>query len=128
MQPVFWIVLTYLTLTYGPVVWERVRGKATAEEMTQALVERSPEPLRKVFGEETSRGETGETSGRSNPATPSSPAEIPRYIREVIDRTISEVVTKTTTNVEEKRVEVVTDVCGQIIEEIEKTCSVQRNE
>lgn len=123
LAPIFWIIATFLTMTYSPVIFARLKGDIKPEEIKQKLVERSPEPIKAILGKETE-------SSPDNAASPSiklpqTPQQVPEYIREVIEKTTKEIIEKSSSQVQETKQQTTTAVCQQIITEVQKQCGIE---
>lgn len=121
--PLAWIVLTVVAMTYGPVLLERLNGKITPEQIHSRIVERSPEPLRSILGETASPVE--EESSSPQPLSRlriSSPADASGLIREIVEKTTTQIIEKGSSEASKTKAEVTANVCSQIIEEIQKQC------
>ncbi|KKS55617.1 MAG: hypothetical protein UV20_C0024G0008 [Candidatus Magasanikbacteria bacterium GW2011_GWA2_42_32] len=123
--PIFWIGATYLAITYGPGWVNKLRGKSA--------IENSGGQIRQNLNKSILGRESENATGEDNKSTlgkiipdklPASPQEVPQYIKEIIERTMTTVVERGQTEVEEKKTEVVKSTCGQIIAEIEKQCNI----
>lgn len=131
LTPLFWIAVTYATMTYGPILVGRLTGKVSKGQFAQALIQQTPETIQSVLSEKTDRSDESQSSSpsvRSNlflPPVPSNPHEIPEYIREVVNTTTNQVIEKGTESVTETTQQVTQNVCRQIVTEIQKKCDIQ---
>lgn len=131
LTPLFWIAVTYTTMTYGPVLVGRLTGKVSKDQFTQALIQQTPGSIQSVLSEKNDRPEESLSSSngfRSNftlPPVPSNPHEIPEYIREIVNTTTNQVIEKGTESVTETTQQVTQNVCQQIVMEIQKKCDIQ---
>jgi len=123
--PIFWIGVTYLGITYGPGWMTKLQGKSVVGSGT-AQIQRNLS--QSILGQESEN-----TIGEDNRSAlekiipdklPTSPQEVPQYVKEIIERITTQVVEKGQSQVEEKKIEVVKSTCGQIIAEIEKQCNI----
>jgi len=123
--PAFWIGATYLGVTYGPGWLAKMQGKSVAGK--------NPEQIRQNLSQSILGQESENATGEDSKSTlrkiipdklPASPQEIPQYVREIIEKITTVAVEKGQTQVEEKKIEVVRNTCGQIIAEIEKQCNI----
>lgn len=130
LSPVFWIAITALTMTYGPVVYGRLRGTIPPQELKNRLLEKSPGPLRSVLGEQK-QSDSGTISTASTtsvsvekllPPIPKSPQEIPQFFEEAVKQATQQIIEKGNTQVIETRQEVTKNVCTQIVKAIETQC------
>lgn len=134
LTPLFWIAVTYAAMTYGPVLVGRLTGKVSKEQFTQALIQQTPETIQSVLSENTDRSNESPSSSqgvRSNftlPPVPSTPREIPEYIREIVNTTTNQVIEKGTESVTETTQQVTQNVCQQIVTEIQKKCSISTSQ
>jgi hypothetical protein len=112
--PAFWIGATYLAMTYGPGWLAKMQGKPAVENKGEQIRQNLS---RAILGQESENKIIPDK-------LPESPQEIPQYVKEIIERITTTVVEKGQTQVEEKKIEVVKNTCGQIIAEIEKQCNI----
>jgi len=127
LGPIFWIAATYLALTYGPIIFAGMKGEIPKQNISQKMFDESPEFIKNVLGEQTNQPAGSSDSGttRQPPITsPQTPDQIPEFIREIIERSSTQIIEKSTEKVSETRAEVTDNVCSQIITEVQKQCDV----
>lgn len=129
LPPLLWISLTYLVTTYGAEIISKVKGKDVLNQNeAQVQTEESVTVLGEGSGERSFElAETDEAApevkNQSSLETSSSPpTQLPQYIKEIIEKTTIQVIEKSTQEVEEKKEQVTTNVCRELISEIEKQC------
>lgn len=140
IAPLFWIAGTYLTMTFGPIISQRLIGKISTKQLSALVSEKLPEPIRPILGAQESN-EEGKTdnrilsaesektmSGFSLPNPPSSPQDVSRFVQEVVERVTKEVVERSTKEVAETKQEVTTSVCRQIVTSIEQRCGISTSQ
>lgn len=118
--PFFWITITFLTITYGPVLAGRLKGEIKSAEVKQQIINRSPQPIKTILGEQT------QTIDGSSEVQPLKPAgQISTYVRDVIDDTTKAVIDKGSSQLEETKQQTTSIVCKQIITEVQKQCGIE---
>lgn len=136
--PFFWITVTFLTLTYGPVLVGRLKGEIKSSEVKQQLINRSPQPIKSILGDQT---QTLDSSSGNQPVKPAGRrpdaaqrtlseealpgGQISTYIKNVIDDTTKAVIDKGSSQLEETKQQTTSIVCKQIITEIQKQCGIE---
>lgn len=118
--PFFWITMTYLTITYGPVALGRVKGEIKSAEVKQQIINRSPQPIKSILGEQT---QTIDSSSEVQPLKPA--GQISTYVRGVIDDATKAVIDKGSSQLEETKQQTTSIVCKQIITEVQKQCGIE---
>lgn len=132
----FWIITTYLGMTYGPVVVGRLTGRIPKDQFSQTLIANSPQPIRSILSKQTDTASDAEGSVsaaqtsrppivQNLPPIPSDPREIPEYIREVVNTTTNQVIEKGTEAVSQTTHQATQNVCQQVVTEIQKKCDIQ---
>lgn len=118
--PFFWITITFLTITYGPVLVGRLKGEIKSAEVKQQIINRSPQPIKTILGDQTQSLDTS-----SSGAQPVKPAgQISTYVQTVIDDATKTVIDKGTSQLEETKQQTTSMVCKQIITEVQKQCGI----
>ena len=127
--PLFWITVTFLGITYGPVLSARLKGEIKSSEVKQQLINRSPQPFRSILGDQT---QNLDTSSGSQPVKPAgrrpealSGGQISTYVQTVIDDATKSVIDKGSAQLEETKRQTTTIVCKQIITEVQKQCGIE---
>ena len=87
--PLFWITVTFLGITYGPVLSARLKGEIKSSEVKQQLINRSPQPFRAILGDQT---QSLDTNSGSQPVKPV--GQISTYVQTVIDDATKAVIDK----------------------------------
>lgn len=118
--PFFWITVTFLTLTYGPVLVGRLKGDIKSAEVKQQLINRSPQPIKSILGDQT---KSLNTSSGTQPVKPA--GQISTYIQTIIDDTTKSVIDKGSSQLEETKLQTTSLVCRQIITEVQKQCGIE---
>lgn len=116
LAPIFWITATFLSITYGPVVLARIKGEIKPDEVKQRLIERSPEPIRAILGEQSESRSDGPSF--LPPRTP------PDLVKQVIEKTTQEIIEKSVSEIQETKQQTTSIVCKQIITEVQKQCGI----
>jgi len=117
--PLFWIAVTFLGLTYGPVLSARLKGEIKSSEVKQQLINRSPQPIRTILGDQA---QSLDTSSGSQPVKPV--GQISTYVQTVIDDATKGVIDKGSAQLEETKQQTTSMVCKQIITEVQKQCGI----
>ena len=117
--PLFWITVTFLGLTYGPVLSARLKGEIKSSEVKQQLINRSPQPIRTILGDQI---QTLDSSSETQPAKPS--GQISTYVQTIIDDAAKTVIDKGSSQLEETKQQTTSIICKQIITEIQKQCGI----
>ena len=119
--PFFWITVTFLGLTYGPVLSARLKGEIKSSEIKQQLINRSPQPFRSILGDQTQSLDVSSTD-----AQPIRPAgQISTYVQTVIDDATKSVIDKSSAQLEQTKQQTTSMVCKQIISEVQKQCGIE---
>ena len=119
--PFFWITVTFLGITYGPVLSARLKGEIKSSEVKQQLINRSPQPFRVILGDQTQSLDTSNSG-----AEPVKPAgQISTYVQTVIDDATKAVIDKGSAQLEETKQQTTSIVCKQIITEVQKQCGIE---
>ena len=119
--PFFWITVTFLGLTYGPVLSARLKGEIKSSEIKQQLINRSPQPFREILGDQTQSLDVSSTD-----AQPIRPAgQISTYVQTVIDDATKTVIDKSSAQLEQTKQQTTSMVCKQIITEVQKQCGIE---
>ena len=119
--PFFWITVTFLGITYGPVLSARLKGEIKSSEVKQQLINRSPQPFRVILGDQTQSLDTSNSG-----AEPVKPAgQISTYVQNVIDDATKAVIDKGSAQLEETKQQTTSIVCKQIITEVQKQCGIE---
>ncbi|MBI5356314.1 hypothetical protein HZB78_01750 [Candidatus Collierbacteria bacterium] len=118
--PFFWITITFLSLTYGPVLVGRLKGEIKSSEVKQQLIDRSPQPIKAILGDQT---QSLETNSGIEPVKPA--GQISTYVRNVIDDATKAVIDKGSSQLEETKQQTTSIVCKQIITEVQKQCGIE---
>lgn len=117
--PFFWITMTYLTITYGPVALGRIKGEIKSAEVKQQIINRSPQPIKLILGDQT---QTIDSSSEVQPLKPA--GQISTYVQNVIDDATKAVIDKGSSQLEETKQQTTSIVCNQIITEVQKQCGM----
>jgi hypothetical protein len=117
--PFFWITVTFLSLTYGPVLSARLKGEIKSSEVKQQLINRSPQPIKTILGDQT---QSLDTSSGAEPVKPA--GQISTYVQTVIDDATKAVIDKGSAQLEETKQQTTSIVCKQIITEVQKQCGI----
>lgn len=136
LTPLFWIATTYLGMTYGPVLIDRVTGHISKDQFAQTLITKSPSPIQLIFNKKTdiANEERGSVNAAhtSRPLTihnippiPSNPREIPQYLQDAVNTATNQVITSGTQAVTQTTQQTTQNVCRQIVAEIQKKCDIQ---
>lgn len=127
--PFFWITVTFLGLTYGPVLSARLKGEIKSSEIKQQIINRSPQPFRAILGDQTQSLDTSSSdaqpirpAGRRPEALPG--GQISTYVQTVIDDATKSVIDKSSAQLEQTKQQTTSMVCKQIIIEIQKQCGI----
>ena len=118
--PFFWITVTFLTITYGPVALGRLKGEIKSAEVRQQIVNRSPQPIKAILGDQT---QTPDGSSQTQSVKPA--GQISTYVRNVIDDATKSVIDKGSAQLEETKLQTTSLVCKQIITEVQKQCGIE---
>ena len=118
--PFFWITVTFLGITYGPVLSARLKGEIKSSEVKQQLINRSPQPIRTILGDQT---QNLDTSSGTEPVKPV--GQISTYVQTVIDDATKAVIDKGSAQLEETKQQTTSIVCKQIITEVQKQCGIE---
>lgn len=132
----FWIATTYAGMTYGPVLVGRLTGHIPRDQFAQTLIAKTPGPIQSIFNKNADIASEEDGSVRAAhssrppivqnlPPIPSSPREIPEYIREVVNTTTNQVIEKSAHVVTQTTGQATQNVCHQIVTEIQKKCDIQ---
>ena len=119
--PFFWITVTFLGLTYGPVLSARLKGEIKSSEIKQQLINRSPQPFRSILGDQTQSLDVSSTDAR--PIRPA--GQISTYVQTVIDDATKSVIDKSSAQLEQTKQQTTSMVCKQIISEVQKQCGIE---
>lgn len=118
--PFFWITVTYLTITYGPVLAGRLKGEIKSSEVKQQIINRSPQTIKTILGDQA------QSLDGSPGALPIKPAgQISTYVQTVIDDAAKTVIDKGSVQLEETKQQTTSIVCKQIITEVQKQCGIE---
>jgi len=117
--PFFWISVTFLGITYGPVLTGRLKGEIKSSEVKQQLIKRSPQPIKTILGDQT---QSLDSSSGTQPIKPV--GQISTYVQTVIDDATKSVIDKGSAQLEETKRQTTTIVCKQIITEVQKQCGI----
>lgn len=120
--PFFWITVTYLTITYGPVALGRIKGEIKSSEVKQQIINRSPQPIKTILGDQTQSLDT--SSSEDQPVRPA--GQISTYVQTVIDDATKSVIDKGSAQLEETKQQTTSIVCKQIITEVQKQCGIEQ--
>ena len=118
--PLFWITVTFLGITYGPVLSARLKGEIKSSEVKQQLINRSPQPFRAILGDQT---QSLDTNSGSQPVKPV--GQISTYVQTVIDDATKAVIDKGSAQLEETKQQTTSIVCKQIITEVQRQCGIE---
>ena|SRR3989338_3784891 len=118
--PFFWITVTFLTITYGPVALGRLKGEIKSADVKQQLIERSPQPIKSILGDQT---QTPDGSSETQSVKPA--GQISTYVQTVIDDATKAVIDKGSAQLEETKQQTTSIVCKQIITEVQKQCGIE---
>lgn len=118
--PFFWITVTFLGLTYGPVLAARLKGEIKSSEVKQQLINRSPQPFKTILGDQA---QSLDGSSGSQPVKPA--GQISTYVQTVIDDATKAVIDKSSAQLEETKQQTTSIVCKQIITEVQKQCGIE---
>lgn len=117
--PFFWITVTFLTLTYGPVLVGRLKGEIKSAEVKQQLINRSPQPIKSILGDQIQSLDGSSEAQSVKPA-----GQISIYVRNVIDDATKSVIDKGSSQLEETKQQTTSLICKQIITEVQKQCGI----
>lgn len=117
--PFFWIIITVVIMTYGPVLAGRIKGEIKSSEVKQQIINRSPEPIRTILGDQT---QTLDTSSETQSVKPA--GQISTYVQTVIDDATKAVIDKGSAQLEETKQQTTSMVCKQIITEVQRQCGI----
>lgn len=118
--PFFWITITYLTITYGPVLTGRLKGEIKSSEVKQQIINRSPQPIKTILGEQV---QSLDGSSGTQPVKPV--GQISTYVQTVINDATKAVIDKSSAQLEETKQQTTSIVCKQIITEVQKQCGIE---
>ena len=119
--PFFWITITFLTITYGPVLADRLKGDIKSAEIKQQIIDRSPQPIKLILGDQTQSPDDTSISQSVKPA-----GQISTYVKHVIDDATKAVIDKGSFQLEETKQQTTSLVCKQIITEVQKQCGIEQ--
>lgn len=118
--PFFWITVTFLGLTYGPVLSARLKGEIKSSQVRQQLINRSPQPIKVILGDQTQSLDVSSGTQAVKPA-----GQISTYVQNVIDDATKAVIDKGSSQLEETKQQTTSIVCKQIITEVQKQCGIE---
>lgn len=118
--PFFWITVTFLGLTYGPVLSARLKGEIKSSQVRQQLINRSPQPIKVILGDQTQSLDVSSGTQAVKPV-----GQISTYIQNVIDDATKAVIDKGSSQLEETKQQTTSIVCKQIITEVQKQCGIE---
>ncbi|MBI2310071.1 hypothetical protein HYU89_04205 [Candidatus Collierbacteria bacterium] len=119
--PFFWITITFLAITYGPVLAGRLKGDIKSAEIKQQIIDRSPQPIKLILGDQTQSPDDTFISQSVKPA-----GQISTYVKNVIDDATKAVIDKGSFQLEETKQQTTSLVCKQIITEVQKQCGIEQ--
>ena|GEM_PF-7113736 len=118
--PFFWIIITVVIMTYGPVLVGRLKGEIKSSEVKQQFIDRSPQPIKSILGDQTQTIDTSSGIQSIKPA-----GQISTYVQTVIDDATKAVIDKGSSQLEETKQQTTSIVCKQIITEVQKQCGIE---
>ena len=119
--PFFWIIITVVIMTYGPVLAGRLKGEIKSSEVKQQIINRSPQPIKSILGDQAQSLDVSSTD--TQPVRPA--GQISTYVQTVIDDATKTVIDKGTSQLEETKQQTTSMVCKQIITEVQRQCGIE---